>query len=242
MKKVAIIDDESAGRKLIKEYLADFPDLILVGEANNGVDAILLINEFKPDLIFLDIQMPGMTGFEILPHLEEIPQIIFSTAYDQYALKAFEVHAVDYLLKPYTKTRFRNAIERIQDNPKVAQLGALAERLIMEKQTYPQRILVQTGKKLITVAVEAILRIEADGDYSKLFTADFSYLSNYGISKLEAKLDPATFIRVHRSSIINIHFIESVDKYASSYDVKMKNGDVVRVSRGYMENLRKLMF
>ncbi|MEM6699609.1 MAG: response regulator, partial [Bacteroidota bacterium] len=97
MKKVIIIDDESAGRKLIQQYLTDYPNLILVGEANNGVDAIKIINEFKPDLIFLDIQMPGLTGFEVLPHLEEIPQIIFSTAYDHYALKAFEVHAVDYL-------------------------------------------------------------------------------------------------------------------------------------------------
>ncbi|MEM9888273.1 MAG: LytTR family DNA-binding domain-containing protein [Bacteroidota bacterium] len=242
MKKVIIIDDESSGRKLIKQYLADYPNLILVGEANNGVDAIKIINEFKPDLIFLDVQMPGLTGFEVLPHLEEIPQIIFSTAYDQYAIKAFEIHAVDYLLKPYTKDRFAKAIERIKEKSLPANVQPLAENLIMEKQTYPQRILIHSGKKLITIAVEDIIWIEADGDYSKLVTASANYLSNYGISKLEEKLDPDLFIRVHRSSIINLQYIESVNKYASSYDVKMKNGDMVRVSRGYMENIKNLMY
>lgn len=242
MKKVIIIDDESSGRKLIKEYLSDFPNLILVGEANNGVDAIKVINKFKPDLIFLDIQMPGMTGFEVLPHLEEIPQIIFSTAYDQYALKAFEVHAVDYLLKPYTKERFSKAVQRVNENNNALTVTPLAENVIMEKQTYPERILIQAGKKLITIAVKNIIRIEADGDYSKLIVNDSTHLSNYGISKLEEKLDPKLFIRVHRSSIINLQFVESLDKYVSSYDVKMKNGDVVRVSRGYMENIKNLMY
>jgi len=240
MKKVIIIDDESSGRKLIKEYLSDFPNLILIGEANNGVDAIKIINEFKPDLIFLDIQMPGMTGFEVLPHLEEIPQIIFSTAYDKYALKAFEVHAVDYLLKPYTSERFKKAVEKTNNNTNT--ITPLAENIIMERQAYPKRILVQSGRKMVTIAVDNILRIEANGDYSKLIVGESSYLSNYGISKLSDKLDPKLFIRVHRSSIINLQFVESLDKYASSYDVKMKNGDVVRVSRSYMDRIKNLMY
>ena len=242
MQKVVIVDDESAGRKLIKEYLQDYPSLILVGEANNGVDAIKVINEFKPDLIFLDVQMPGMTGFEVLPHLEEIPRIIFSTAYDQYALEAFEVHAVDYLLKPYTKERFRKAIDRVQKESQSPMSNPLAESLIMDKPAFPERILVQRGNKMVTIAVKEIIRIEASGDYSKLITGEKAFLSNYGISKLESKLEPGTFIRVHRSSIINIHFVESVNKYVSSYDVRMKNGDVVRVSRGYAENIKNLMF
>lgn len=242
MKKVAIIDDESAGRKLIKGYLEDYPDMVVVGEANNGVDAIKLINEFKPDLIFLDIQMPGLTGFDVLTHLEEIPQIIFSTAYDQYALKAFEVHALDYLLKPYTKKRFEKAVQRIREGQPLSKIAPLAEDLIMETQAYPERILVQSGRKLITISVKHIIRIEADGDYSKLVTTQGIYLSNYGISKLEEKLQPDLFIRVHRSSIINIEYVESVDKYTSSYDVSMQNKDVVRVSRGYMENIKRLIF
>ena len=242
MKKVVIVDDESSGRTLIKDYLKDYADLILVAEANNGVDAIKVINEFKPDLVFLDIQMPGLTGFEVLPHLEEIPKIIFSTAYDQYALKAFEVHAIDYLLKPYTKDRFNKAIEKAKLSDDHSNVETLAETLIMEHPTYPERILIQSAKKLVTISVKEILWVEADGDYSKLITKDNSYYSNYGISKLEEKLDPKVFIRVHRSSMVNIHFIKSVDKHISSYDVIMENGDVVRVSRGYMDNLKNLMY
>lgn len=243
MKKVVIVDDESAGRQLIREYLQAFPSMILVGEANNGVDAIKIINEFKPDLIFLDVQMPGMTGFELLPHLEEIPQIIFSTAYDQYALQAFEVHAVDYLLKPYTLDRFKESVQRVIHQDEARSTAApLAESIIMEGQTYPERILVQSGRKLVTIAVKDIIYIEADGDYSRLISKEASYLSNYGISKIESKLDPETFIRIHRSNIINIHAIETVDKYASSYDVVMRNQKTLRVSRGYMDNIRKLMF
>jgi two-component system LytT family response regulator len=242
MRKVIIIDDEASGRKLIKEYLEDFKDLILLGEANNGVDAVKIINEFKPDLVFLDIQMPGMTGFEVLTHLEELPKIIFSTAYDQYALKAFEVHAVDYLLKPYTKERFKVAVERLSKTSDINNARPLAESLLIETSKYPERILVQKQNKLVTIAVEDVIRIEAYGDYSKILTADDIFLSNYGISTLEEKLDEVVFIRVHRSSIINLNKVKELNKYTKSYDVTMENGDVVRVSRGYMDNIKKLMY
>lgn len=242
MKKVIIVDDESAGRKLIKEYLEDFKDLILLGEANNGVDAVKIINEFKPDLVFLDIQMPGMTGFDVLTHLEELPQIIFSTAYDQYALKAFDVHAVDYLLKPYTKERFKVAVERLSKSTEVNKARPLAENLLIETSKYPERILVQKQNKLVTIAVEDVIRIEAYGDYSKLVATDDTYLSNYGISTLEERLDDSVFIRVHRSSIVNLNKVKELSKYTKSYDITMENGDVVRVSRGYMDNIKKLMY
>ena len=240
MKKVIIVDDESAGRKLIKEYLADYTDYFIVGEANNGVDAVKIINEFKPDLVFLDIQMPGLDGFEVINYLEEIPQIIFSTAYDKYALKAFEIHAVDYLLKPYTQDRFKIAINRIDLN--FEKLKPFAENLLINKPNFPERILVQTSKKLITIAVKDIIRIEAFGDYSKLFTKESSYLSNFGISVLETKFDPETFVRVHRSSIININFVKEVTKNLTGFDVLMSNGDAVRISRGYLDVVRKLKY
>ena len=239
MKKVLIADDEKAGRTLIKEYLEDFPDLVLIAEVNNGVDAITEINRFKPDLVFLDIQMPGKTGFEVLTYLEELPAIIFSTAYDEYALKAFEVHAVDYLLKPYTKERFKLAIERLNnDNQK---LGKLTESLLMEKNDYPSRVLVQQNKKLITITVNDIQWVEAYGDYSKLHVDQQVYLCNFGITDLEQKLDPQQFLRVHRSSIINLDKVKELNKYGKSYDVTMLNDDVVRVSRGYMDALKKIM-
>ena len=239
MKKVLIADDEKAGRKLIKEYMADFPDLILIAEANNGVDAVKEINKFKPDLVFLDIQMPGLTGFEVLTRLEEIPNIIFSTAYDKYALQAFEVHAIDYLLKPYTKDRFTKAIEKL--NQTTEKVGSLTQSLLMDKTDYPERVLVEKKDKLITIAVSDIIRIEAYGDYSKLHTGNDTLVSNYGITALEEKLNPKSFLRVHRSSIINLNKVKELHKYGKSYDITMENNEVVRVSRGYMDAIKKIM-
>ncbi|RDY60808.1 LytR/AlgR family response regulator transcription factor [Flagellimonas nanhaiensis] len=239
MKKVLIADDEKAGRTLIKEYLEDYPELVLIAEVNNGVDAINEINRFKPDLVFLDIQMPGKTGFEVLNHLDEIPKIIFSTAFDEYALKAFEVHAVDYLLKPYTKERFKVAIEKL--NSSNIKIEALARSVFMEEASYPARVLVHFNKKLITIKCEEIIWIEAYGDYSKIHTKDQVYLSNFGISDLEKKLNPQIFLRVHRSSMVNMDRVKELNKYGKSYDVTMENGDVVRVSRGYMDAIKRIM-
>ena len=239
MKKVILVDDEESGIKLIREYLQDFPDFVILAEVNNGVDAVREINKFKPDLVFMDIQMPGMTGFEVLKHLEEIPRIIFSTAYDKYALKAFEVHAVDYLLKPYTKDRFASAIERLKGGN--APVESLAESLLMESQSYPEKVLVHHNKKLITLAVKDIEWIEAYGDYSKLHSGKQAFLSNYGISNLEEKLDPKQFVRVHRSSMINLDAVQELHKYGKGYSITMQSGDKVRVSRGYTENIKKLI-
>ncbi|MEO0788698.1 MAG: response regulator [Bacteroidota bacterium] len=233
------MDDEAAGRSLIKEYLGYHEDLVIVLEANNGVDAVTGINRFKPDLIFLDVQMPGLTGFEVLTKLEEIPQVIFSTAYDQYALKAFEVHAIDYLLKPYTKARFDQAISRISSSDRPNPVAPLADSLLMQP-NYPERVLVEYDKKLITVTVSEIIHVEAYGDYSKLVTSDKTLVSNHGIGALEERLDPSLFIRVHRSHIINLSQVASMTRYPKSYDVKMINGDVVRVSRGYLDKVKDL--
>ena len=244
MQKIIIIDDEAAGRQLIREYLEDFPDLIVIGEANNGVDAIRLIREFKPDLIFLDIQMPGLNGFDVLTRLDEMPLVIFSTAYDKYALKAFEVHALDYLLKPYTRERFSIAVQKalnsLQNNLNSVQ--SLTESLLTPESTYPEKILVQIGAKLVTVDLAEVIWIDAEGDYSNLITSKQRYLSNYGLGALEKKLDPRRFIRVHRSAIINLAFVQEIQKQISSYDVILQNGDVVRVSRGYMENIKRLTY
>lgn len=241
MKKVIIIDDEAAGRTLINQYLKEHENLILIGEANNGVDAVKIINEFKPDIVFMDIQMPGLTGFEVLKHLEEIPQIIFSTAYDKYALEAFEVHAVDYLLKPYTRERFNAAIQKLRSTDNLSFVKPLAESIINTK-TYPEKILVNQNQKLVAVTVSNIIYITAERDYSELVTNGQKHLSNFGISVLEQKLDPQKFIRVHRSAIINIDFIKEIQKNLNSYDIIMQNGHVVRVSRSYMENIKKLIF
>ncbi len=242
MKKVIIIDDETPARELIKEYLSGHKEWVVIGECNNGVDGLKLINEFTPDLVFLDIQMPGMTGFQVLEHLEEVPQIIFSTAYDQYALEAFEVNATDYLLKPYTRQRFEKALEKVQGNEEnyMDQLRRLAESLQPEvPKSFTPKLFVQTGNKLKALNTEEIIWLEADKDYTWLVTAEKRYLSSYGLGQLEEKLDPETFLRVHRSSVININYIQEIEKHPSSYDILMKNGDSVRVSRSYLEAIRK---
>ena len=240
MKKVVIVDDEKSGRALIKEYLENHEDLILVGEANNGVDAIAIINEFSPDLVFMDIQMPGLTGFDVLEHLNELPNIIFSTAYDKYALQAFDVHAVDYLLKPYTRDRFNKAISKLQPDS-VKNIAPLADQHIMAKTDYPDRMIVEKGTKYVTLATNDIFVIEAYGDYSKIFDKRDSYLSNRGIGQLEEKLNPKQFLRIHRSTIVNLLAIVEVAKYGKSYMLHLKNQQKVKVSRSYVDKIKDLI-
>lgn len=242
MKKVILVDDEAPARKLIKEFLEPHKDLVIIEECNNGVDAVKAINTFKPDLVFLDIQMPGFTGFEVLQRLDEMPQIIFSTAYDQYAFKAFEVHAVDYLLKPFKQERFDEAIQKIMDNDKgyLSQLQNLVSGL-NEQETHLTNILVSVRNKLINIPVDTIIYIKADGNYAKLILEKDSYLTSYGLSKLEEKLNPQQFIRVHRSTVININHVKEAYSYPSSYELVMTNGDMVKVSRSYLNIIRKLI-
>lgn len=243
--KAMVIDDEAPARQLLKEYLSQYQELVIVGEANNGVDAIRQIQELEPEIIFLDVQMPGLTGLEVLARLDELPLIIFSTAYDQYALEAFEHHAVDYLLKPYTKDRFSTAIQRLFERIQHPQEGirSLAQDMV-DKQTedYPTKILVSKGNRLVAVHVPDIQHIRADGDYSTLQTADKKYLSQYGIGQIEQKLSPKLFLRVHRSAIVNIEYIKEIFKAGHAYDIRMQNGDVVHVSRSYAGKVKEMIF
>ena len=240
MKKVVIVDDEKSGRKLISEYLQNHKNLIVVGEANNGVDAIKIINEFTPDLVFMDIQMPGLTGFDVLEHLKVLPTIIFSTAYDTYALQAFEVHAVDYLLKPYTRERFDLAIKKLKDNT-ADRIFPLAEQHILSKTEYPERIIAEKGSKYITLAITEIFYIEAYGDYSKIFSKNEQFISNRGISALEEKLDPKQFLRVHRSTIVSLPAIKEVARYGKSYVLILHNAEKITVSRSYADKIKELI-
>ncbi|MEL6653591.1 MAG: LytTR family DNA-binding domain-containing protein [Bacteroidota bacterium] len=229
MKKVVIVDDEAPARALVKQYLGEYPELIIVGECNNGVDALKVISEFKPDLVFMDVQMPGMTGFEVLDRLQEVPMIIFSTAYDQYALDAFEINAVDYLLKPYTRDRFAKAIQRVktQAAPIMDQLQKLAESLKPDnpEDEYSEKLFVQNGNKLYAIETDEIIWLEAEKDYTWLVTAEKRHLSSYGLGALEQKLNPRNFLRVHRSSIIHLKHIQELEKYPSGYDIRMSNGE-----------------
>ncbi|MEO0330685.1 MAG: LytTR family DNA-binding domain-containing protein, partial [Bacteroidota bacterium] len=175
-------------------------------------------------------------------HLEEMPNIIFATAYDQYALRAFEVHALDYLLKPYTRTRFADAMQKAT-TASVDYISRIQELVssLNEKETYLENVLVSTKNKLISIQTTDIIWIEASGDYAKLILKDCYYLSKYGISQLEKKMNPQLFTKVHRSAIINVNRVREVYKYPSGYEIVMINGDQVKVSRSYLDNIRELI-
>lgn len=233
--KVLLCDDEAPARALIREYLADYPQLELVAEAANGIEAVRLIGRHDPDLVFLDVEMPGLTGFEVLQSLPELPKVIFATAFDRYAIRAFDLCAVDYLLKPFTRERFARSVERVLNVP-VANLNgvqALAERLLATEYParYPPKLLVSVGSRIVAVGPETVLRIEADGDYAQLVTDDGTFLTGTSLGSLQEKLDPAKFFRVHRSAIVNIARLREVRREGSTFYAVLDDGHAVRVSR-----------
>jgi len=233
-----IVDDEKLARDLLQEYLQQIPNIQIVGEASKGKDAVELIDRVKPDL-----QMPGMTGFDVLEEINHDPFVIFCTAYDQYALKAFEKNAVDYILKPLDQERFRLAVERAIGRMKVDEnsVGELLRNLKTENKTqYDSHIFVQKSEKLLNLPVEEIVYLEASGDYTILTTKGDQFVSSSGIGKLEEILNPETFIRVHRSTIININNLKEIEKHFNGgMVVKMLNGKSFPVSRTYAKLIRK---
>jgi two-component system, LytTR family, response regulator len=241
--KCIIIDDEHLARELLREYIDDIPDLEIIGEAAKGKDAVELIDSLTPDLIFLDVQMPGMTGFDVLDDINHDPYVIFATAYDQYAIRAFEKNAVDYLLKPIDKERFELAVKRAFERMRLEQnnVGEMLRNMKAENRTsYDSHIFVQKSEKLINLSIDEIMFLEASGDYTILTTKADQFVSSSGIGKLEEILNPDMFIRVHRSTIININFLKEIEKHFNGgMIVKMQNGKSFPVSRTYAKLIRR---
>jgi two-component system LytT family response regulator len=242
-----LVDDEPLARKLLKEYLQDFAQIKIVGECKNGRQAVKTINENKPDLIFLDIRMPGMDGFEVLENLKHIPHIIFSTAYGDYALKAFEMNAVDYLLKPYDRKRFSRAVQKVLE--RTSKPSDDIERIVRvlqqskETEGYPQRIFIRIGRKIVSVQVEDIIWIEADGDYTRLRTNNGAHLCNLSLNALGERMDPSRFLRVHRSYIIANKSIEHLASDGEGGFIAMlKDKSKVKVSRTYAAKIRDVIW
>ena len=240
MKTVIVIDDEKDARDLLLYYIASQKELTVIKEASNGFEAVEAINELKPDLVFLDIQMPGLNGFEVLKRLQEIPDIIFSTAFDEYAIKAFEVHAVDYLLKPYGKKRFENAINRILKNQD--KIIPLAEELLNQGSAFPTKIILHKGSKKVMISVCDILYAEAFGDYTKVYTKTEEFLSTKGISDLQNSFEPSAFLRLHRSHFVSINAIAELRKVGRYYHIFLSMGKDFRVSETYLPAIRKMVF
>lgn len=235
-----LIDDEAPARNLVKAYLSNHPNIEIIGEAANGFEGLKLINELKPDLIFLDVQMPKLTGFELLELLDgHVPQIIFCTAYDEYALKAFEHNAVDYLLKPFAKERLMEAIK------KVTSVGKQREELPHKSLSIPEtteRIVVKDGSEISIIPVDDVHYIEAQNDYVDIFTTNGKFLKKQTMSHYEETLPANRFVRIHRKYILNINQLVKIDKYGKeTYTVKLKNGAVLTVSASGYTNLKQVL-
>ncbi len=241
--KAVIIEDEAPARDLLKAYLAKEPDIEIAEECENGFEGMKAMAKHQPDLIFLDVQMPKLTGFEMLELLDEFPQIIFTTAYDQYAIKAFELNAVDYLMKPFSQERFLKAVDKakqriLSNEDNKSTIKKLVEK-VKEESGPIDRIFVKTGNRIDVIPVGEIIRIDAQDDYAEIITKNKSYLKKETMNYLEKNLPPANFIRVHRSSIINSDFMEKIEKYRKeSYVVVLKDGSRVNVSKSRIKELR----
>jgi two-component system, LytTR family, response regulator len=244
--KAIIIEDEELARVLIKNYLKDLENFEIIEECENGFEGIKAINELKPDIVLLDIQMPKLNGFEMLELIENPPEIIFTTAYNQYAIQAFELNAVDYLLKPYSKDRLLAAVEkaraRIQSNtPPSTQMANLVHHPLTETL---ERIVVKSGTKIKVVPVSKIRYLEAQDDYVMIYTDEGKHLKQGTMKSFEDHLDPGQFIRVHRSYIVRIDQVVQLEPYAKdSYVAKLKDEVVIKVSKSGLKSLRgKLNF
>lgn len=239
-----IIDDEKLARDLLREYLEGFPEIELLGECSKGSEAVEKIDKLKPDFIFLDVQMPGMTGFDVLDEIVHEPHVIFTTAYDQYAIKAFEKNAIDYLLKPIDQERFQSAVNRAMKR-KSSESSNIEDllsglRTVNGRSSYDSHIFVQKSEKLFNLPVEEILYLEASGDYTIITTKNDQFVSSSGIGKLEEIMNPDTFIRVHRSTIINLNFLKEIERHFNGgMVVKMNTGKSFPVSRTYAKVIRK---
>ncbi len=240
--RAIIIDDEAPARSLIRSYLKDNQKIEVVGEFENGFDGLKGIHDLQPDLIFLDVQMPKLNGFELLELLEEMPAVIFTTAYDQYAVKAFEHNAVDYLLKPFSKTRLEQAIDKClqKNNQNKGDLKNLSERSFTGE--FLDRIVVKTGLKIKIIYVHEIYYFEAQDDYVMIYIEGEKHLKQKTMRFFENNLEPQKFVRVHRKYIVNIDFAEQIELYEKdSYLIKLKTGVKLPVSKSGYNNLRKVL-
>jgi two-component system, LytTR family, response regulator len=242
--RAILIDDEPLARSVVREYLTPWVDVEVVDECNDGFEGVKSIMQHKPDLIFLDIQMPKINGFEMLELLEEKPDVIFATAFDEYALQAFEAHAVDYLLKPFTRERFDKAIQKWMDQHQSSNSRQKTQQLLddVAQTSQKDRVVVKTGTKIKIIPVEDIIFLEADDDYVNIHTPEGSFLKNKTMAFFEKTLDSSQFVRVHRSYIVKIQEITRIDPYEKdSHLAILKSGAKIPVSKTGYGKLRLVL-
>ena len=241
MIRAVIVDDEELARAFLRELLREHPEVEVVAECANGFEAVKAVAETSPDLLFLDVQMPKLDGFEVLELIEPGPAVVFVTAYDQYAMRAFDAHAVDYLLKPFGADRFERALERAK-----ARLGerrlpteVVAARPPAER---PQRLVVKDGTRVHVIPLDKLDYVEAQDDYVALHSGGKSFLKQLPIASLEAALDPARFVRIHRSAIVNLERVARIEPYGKESRIAiLQDGVRLPVSRSGYARLMEAM-
>ncbi len=249
--RTVIVDDEELGRDRIRSLLDMQPDVEVIAVCHDGAMAVEAIDRAQPDLVFLDVQMPGMDGFEVVENLERtrLPEIVFVTAHDGHAIRAFEVNALDFLLKPFDHTRFDKALERArtQISRAPAKTPAIDSRIVSlleelhEERRYPERLIVKSSGRVFFVRTEEIDWVEASGNYVKVHTKNEAHLLRESMKNMEAKLDPKAFVRIHRSAIVNIDRIKELEPwFHGEYIVIMRDGTRLTASRVFSDRLSSL--
>ncbi|HYP52602.1 MAG TPA: LytTR family DNA-binding domain-containing protein [Pyrinomonadaceae bacterium] len=255
--KTLIVDDEPLARQTIRDLLAGDPDVEVVGECKSGPEAVSFIRRQTPDLLFLDIQMPGMNGFEVLAQVEHerIPAVVFVTAFDQYALKAFEVHALDYLLKPFSDERFEEALRQAKTSVELRKINRLGQSLLAllgnrveadpaaaKRKGYLTRFMIRSAGRVTFVEAADVDWIAADDYYVKLHVGPKSHLLRVSMNELEGKLDPKRFLRIHRSTIVNSERVKELHQNpGGDYVVVLKGGAQLKLSRNRRERVEHLL-
>jgi two-component system LytT family response regulator len=241
MIRTVLIDDEPLARSIVKEYLGEYSQIEVVQECGDGFDGVKAIMQHRPDLIFLDVQMPKINGFEMLELIEEPPAVIFITAFDEYAIKAFESHAIDYLLKPFSKDRFNKAIEKYIDHFEKGSPVQLKETPMISEQQ-KNRVVVKTAGKIRIIPVEEIVYLEAADDYVKIHTGDGAHLKKRTMTQFEDMLDGSQFVRTHRSYILNVQHITRIDPFEKdNFLAVLKSGKHIPVSRSGYVRLKEVL-
>ena len=239
-----IVDDEELARSIVREYLSDHPEIQIIAECSNGFEAVKTVTEHKPDLAFLDVQMPKLNGFEVLELVETDLAVVFTTAYDQFAVKAFEVHAVDYLLKPFSRERFEEALSRAKEKIAHQQIAPARDFLDAVKPSHEkiERILVRVGSGVVVIPVDKIDYIEAQDDYVAIKAEGKVHLKKQSLADLDSRLDPKRFVRIHRSYILNVERLARLELYSKDSRMSiLKDGTKLQISRTGYEKLKELL-
>ena len=241
-----LIDDEPLARQIIRDFLSDYEDIVIVGECTNGFDGFKQIQELQPDLVFLDVMMPKLTGFEMLELIESPPVVVFSTAYDEYAIKAFELNALDYLLKPYSKERFhetlKKVIEKFQTPVKIKRDFRKVGESVSENQSPLSRIAVKIGSKIHIIPSEEIKYIKAQDDYVEIYCDKGRFLKQNTMKYYEAHLPKDEFVRIHRSYIVSLRSITRMEPMGKDTHVLFLEDETrLPVSRSHYSDLKKVL-